>query len=253
MNVWAVRDNVLDPLVDLVLPRHCVGCLRPGVALCAACGPITGVHRLQSGGLEVVAAGRYADGLRAALLAYKERGRRDLAHSLGRCLGTAVAQAVPGSRAAAGPNGQRPRVVLVWPPSARSVAAARGGDHLARLARHAAVVAGVRTAPGVLVSTRHVQDSAGLTIAARAENLRGSMRALPPPENRDRRILRGSASPGRCTVAVLVDDIVTTGATLREAHRALDEAGWTVLAAAVVAATPRRAKAATLAVLRSAD
>ena len=38
---------------------------------------------------------------------------------------------------------------------------------------------------------------------------------------------------------LLVDDIITTGATLSEASRALQQAGHTVLGAAVVAATPR--------------
>jgi predicted amidophosphoribosyltransferase len=37
-----------------------------------------------------------------------------------------------------------------------------------------------------------------------------------------------------------VDDIVTTGATLREAARALTSAGWQVSGAAVIAATQRR-------------
>jgi predicted amidophosphoribosyltransferase len=39
--------------------------------------------------------------------------------------------------------------------------------------------------------------------------------------------------------AVIVDDIITTGTTVREATRALTEAGWHVSCAAVIAATPR--------------
>jgi predicted amidophosphoribosyltransferase len=74
-----------------------------------------------------------------------------------------------------------------------------------------------------------VRDSAGLDIAARAANLAGAMRADGP---------RGSPR------AVLVDDIVTTGATLLEAARALRAAGWTVPGAVVVAATARRASRA---------
>ncbi|MEO9138222.1 MAG: phosphoribosyltransferase family protein [Jatrophihabitans sp.] len=250
--MWDLRGDVFDPLLELVLPRHCVGCRRPGVALCGECAPGDGIHRLQIAGLDVVAAGRYADGLRAALLAYKERGRRDLARPLGRQLGAAVAQSVAARQRGAVARARAPQVVLVWPPSSPAVVAARGGDHLGRLARHAAVLAGVRVAPGVLVPTRQVLDSAGLGIAARAENLRGSMRALPPPGSRPRTAPGGASLLSAGAVAVVVDDIVTTGATLREAGRALAEAGWTVFAAAVVAATPRRVPPQPLAVPRSA-
>jgi predicted amidophosphoribosyltransferase len=110
-------------------------------------------------------------------------------------------------------------------PSARSVAAARGGDHVLRLARRAAPVCGVRVIPNALVLTRSVRDSAGLGSRERTANLAHAMAARPGP-------------PG--VAALVVDDIVTTGSTLREAHRALEAAGWPVVGAAVVAATPRR-------------
>jgi predicted amidophosphoribosyltransferase len=47
-------------------------------------------------------------------------------------------------------------------------------------------------------------------------------------------------APPPGTAAVLVDDIVTTGVTVQESLRALRAAGWPVLGAAALAATPRR-------------
>jgi predicted amidophosphoribosyltransferase len=73
--------------------------------------------------------------------------------------------------------------------------------------------------------SREVADSAGLGAAERAANLAGAMSARRP------------ARPGQ--PVVLVDDIVTTGATAREACRALGAAGWTPVGFAAVAATPR--------------
>ena len=101
----------------------------------------------------------------------------------------------------------------------------RGGHHVARLARRVAAVTGTRPAADVLLLTRSVRDSAGLGTAERRVNLSGAMVARTAPAG---------------WAAVLVDDIVTTGSTLSEARRALVEAGWPVLGAAVVAATPRR-------------
>jgi predicted amidophosphoribosyltransferase len=164
-------------------------------------------------------AARYDGPVRAALLAYKERGRRDLAEPLGRLLARSVAAAWAAERS------PPPRVVLVPAPSARSVAAARGGDHVLRLARRAGARCGLRTAGGVLTLTRSVRDSAGLGIAERAANLSRAVVARPAPVG---------------VGALVVDDIVTTGATLHECVRALREAGWPVIGTAVVAATPRR-------------
>lgn len=208
-------------LIDLVLPRRCVGCGSVRGPLCALCVPDGPVVEAAEG---TWAAAAYDGPIRTALLAYKERGRRDLAGPLAALVARATRVAVASGPAPPG------RLVLVPVPSARSAAVARGGDHVLRLARHTAVATGLRVARDGLTLTRSVRDSAGLDIRERSANLSEAMAARPPV-------------PGLS--AVVVDDIVTTGATLREARRALQAVGWPVVGAAVVAATPRRTPAAT--------
>lgn len=203
-------------LTDLVLPRECAGCRRPGTLLCPPCrGAATGPVAI--GGLAVCAAGGYAGGLRTALLAYKERGRQELAGPLAELLADAV-------RALASlPSPLPADSCLVPVPSSRRARRQRGGDHVLRLARGAGRSCGLPVVAALRL-TRGVADSAGLTREQRAANLSGAL----------------VAAPGGGRAAVLVDDIVTTGATLREAARALGAAGWPVAAAAVVATTGRR-------------
>jgi predicted amidophosphoribosyltransferase len=203
-----VSPVLLAAVVDLVLPRLCLGCGVAGSALCRRClpGAPRAVLDEPVPGLPVLAGAAYGGAVRRAVLAFKERGRRDLVGTLGLVLGRTVAALMAGL--------PREATVLVAVPSSRSAAAARGGDHVLRLARRAAVVSGVRVAPGVLQLGRAVQDSAGLGRRGREQNLHGALRARAPTG--------GRAGPRR---AIVVDDIVTTGATLREAVRALRAAG----------------------------
>jgi len=211
---------VLADLADLVLPRDCAGCAAPGRTLCPACravlaGAAPFVHRAspRPPGLPVVTAVAAYDGLvRSLLLAHKEHGRVGLARPLGHALAAAVA--VHGCGA-----------VVVPVPSSRTSVRERGHDHARRIATVAARRLGLRSAP-LLDQVRPVADQAGLDTAGRARNLAGALRA--------RRPLHGLE-------VVVVDDVVTTGATLAEAARALRVAGARVRGAAVVAATARRA------------
>lgn len=201
----------LTALLDLVLPVRCVGCGRGSSPLCPHCVPPAGPVLVPHPALRVSAARTYEAALRRALVAYKERGRHDLARPLAELLAEALRGLDPA-----------PGAVLVGVPSSRAAARARGGDHVARLAR----LAGRRTGLAVaapLRQTRARRDSAGLGVAQRRANLAGALVA---------------AAPADAAAAVLVDDIVTTGSTLAEAARALRAAGWRVAGAAVVAATP---------------
>ena len=205
-------------LLDLVLPQQCAGCREPGHGLCPACAAllaapplgvvVDGPARLPP----LAAAARYEGPVRSAVVAHKERGRL----SLTRPLGAALAGALACLPLTAG-------TVVVPVPSSRAAVRERGHDHARRLA--AAAAAGLRLPSRPLLrQVRAVADSAGLPAAERARNLHGAL-AAPRP------------LPG--TRVAVVDDVVTTGATLREAVRALRAAGAQVVGVAVVAVTPR--------------
>ncbi|WP_245657816.1 ComF family protein [Herbidospora mongoliensis] len=216
--------RVLDAVLDLLVPPRCAGCGGRGALVCPRCAvelsapPRRHAPEAPPEGLpECWAAAGYDGVARRVLIAYKERGRTALGTALGSCLAGAMAHLE-----ADGP------LVLVPVPSTRRSRRAKGHDPVRRIAEVAArrLRAGgaqVTVAP-VLRPARKVADQSGLTSAQRAVNLAGAFTSKAVPRGR----------------VVLVDDVVTTGATLAEAARALRAAGAETAYAVTVAATRKR-------------
>ncbi|MFP3968119.1 phosphoribosyltransferase family protein [Actinomadura fulvescens] len=173
---------------------------------------------------------------RAVIVAHKERGRTALARPLGRALARSVLAVLAALEAGArGMGGSESAVestgvpVVVPVPSSAAVVRQRGHDATGRMAAvavreiHAAGVRAVRV--NALRQRRHVADQAGLSGTARSANLAGAFEVVSPVAGRR---------------VVVADDVVTSGATLAEAARALRAAGADVVGGATVAATPRR-------------
>jgi predicted amidophosphoribosyltransferase len=216
-------------LLDLICPAMCAGCGNPGGPVCPGCAATLGAPARRRaptpapvGMPPAYSVADYAGAPRELLLAYKEHDVVGVQPLLAGALLTAMSAA--GAFAAA---------AVVPVPSSRPAMRRRGFHPVLRLARAAAVSArrdGRRVAVvPALAHTRLVADSAGLTSAQRAANLAGAFAVRPREAIR----LRGRA-------VVLVDDVLTTGATATESARALAAAGIPVLAFATIASTVRR-------------
>ena len=174
-----------------------------------------------------VAFGLYQGRMRDLIHAFKYKGIRPIAPRLGRMLAQAIASLAE----------EAPSDLLVVPnPLHRSRHSARGFNQ-ARLLAGQAIRALRRThphwrlslAPELLLRIRATESQAGLSAHRRRLNLRGAFAVDDP-----------------CAVAgkhvLLIDDIMTTGATVRAASRVLTVAG----AASVWVATLSRARSLNL-------
>jgi ComF family protein len=203
-----------DSFVNLIFPPRCVGCDAPcPAAFCVTCaisvdrigaactrcglplpesqGPCLGCLQRPPPWATAHSVFLFGGALAEAIRRCKYADRPELARPLGRLLGPAV---------------QLVDVVAPVPLHPRRLRA-RGFNQAALLALAAGGPVDVRA----LVRVRDTSPQAGLTAAERRRNLAGAFEARAE-RVRDRRVL-------------VIDDVLTTGATLEAVTRALTDAG----------------------------
>jgi len=246
--VWSVVRDLARDLLGLVLPMSCAGCGADDTAWCAPCAASLAAAPWRCEGragrldlldgrppVPVWAVADFVGPVRRAISAWKDHGRADLSGPFEAAVragarAAALAPALAGALDLRVTGASAPPLIAVVPsPSTPAAVRRRGWDPVGGLAQAVAdelVAVGVparawrslRRAPGA--------DQAGLSARARSRNLAGHVRVVGRP-----------APPA--TQVVLVDDVLTTGATFAACVQALEQAGLRVVAGVVIASTPR--------------
>ena len=235
--------EMVSLLGDTIWQQDCPACGRAGAdALCIRCR--RSLHLVPrvvappfNPAVPVIAAGEYGGTLRALIVTSKA----DLRFSAMRALGSILAAVIQRQMALGVVLDSRIEPLILIPaPSTRRARRARGGDLVTRYCRYAAQLLG----PGVIVAplvelADATGDQVGRSLVQRRGNLSGHVRLREKPHmhtlDGHGRWRRVSKLPASAHIFV-VDDVVTTGATLSETVMTLRAAGVVVRGAFVVSA-----------------
>ncbi|MDF3066542.1 MAG: hypothetical protein K0R38_2143 [Polyangiaceae bacterium] len=203
--------RVLSEILEGLAPSVCAACDEPTRnAFCAACAE-TSLHRPPArsvAGAPLLVAGAYAPPLSTAIVRFKYGGRPELSRSLSQLLSASLgAQALPTD------------AVLVPVPLHPKRLAMRGYNQAALLAQELGRVCGLACRPRLLSRMRETQRQVG---KARVERLTNAADAFEVRQRGVRRV-------------VVVDDVVTTGATVRACAQALARGGVELCAVVALA------------------
>jgi predicted amidophosphoribosyltransferase len=190
-------------LSHLVFPTRCYGCNSLGISICTDCRRewIPHYYKTHINLLSVHSAIRYTPTASKIILAAKENGLQG-ADDL---LIAAIVHVLSKARL------DRGYFTLVPVPSSKRSQRRRGRSFVVDLTKAISKQTGIAVNDCLQVS-RRVSDQSGLTRIQRSSNMHGAFSVKPGAT------LRGDA--------IVIDDVVTTGATLREAARALNSQGF---------------------------
>lgn len=220
-------------VMNLLFPRGCAGCDKPDDVLCDACRALFDCRvsqPLEKAWMERwFACGWYRGAARQAVLAWKDHGDEECDRPFADALcGLAEHAGVIG---ALGKDLSCDRLLIVPAPSSRASMRQRGRRHMMPLSKSLASYLRGRT--GIRVQACAALESRGVAgksvetkgTAQRSQRLKGRIAVHPGISLQD-------------TAVIVVDDIVTSGTTMRRCVDALSAQGALVLTLLALAYTP---------------
>lgn len=204
----------------LLFPTRCFGCRELGYSICSQCRMQWNPHIYQTGiaNLTVYSAIPYSPIAKNILLAAKEQSVKSADQLVLAALKVSIHELFRKQSSCA----------LVPIPSRPTSNRRRGRDFLNEMAISVAKDYGVAVLP-LLEQQRNIRDQSKLDFSSRHQNLAMALSIKPQ--------FRGNYSGEN---VVILDDLVTTGATINEANRALTKGGFKVQAAATACVALRR-------------
>lgn len=222
-----VKNTILDTLMGIVAPHHCFGCSKTGTPLCDNC-KYDIVDEAYSGCIccgkialrgicgnctatfsRAWCVGEREDALKSLIDAYKFYRARAAGFELASLL-NATLPVLPSN------------IVVTSVPTVSNHIRVRGYDHAALIAQQFAALRGLRYSPVLVRATKDRQRG-----ASRKQRYEQAKRAFLPRYTLD-----------SSKTYLLVDDVVTTGASLVHAAEAMQKAGAGDVWVAVVARQP---------------
>ncbi len=206
-------------LTEIIFPSRCIGCSKLGISICSECRKHWHPHVYKreiswsEDKFPVLSAIEYSPIASRVLLSAKESQIRAADQLIVKGIVHALKIFV----------NQPSSAVLVPIPSRKSANRKRGRNFLYEITSQVAFQVGLPIY-SALIHNRRVRDQSQLNIINRSENVSGAF-AIDPKFTAQ--FLTGNTGPK----IIVIDDLITTGATLSEAIRALGTAGFTVLGA----------------------
>jgi ComF family protein len=203
-------------LLDLLAPPTCTACEAPSTrqAFCPVCGPPVSLSgALHIDGVPLVVLGAYAPPLSTAIVRMKYQNRPELSRPLARLL----VEKLEGARV------PRNAPLVPVPLHARRLAT-RGYNQAGLLAQELARLSQRSCHPRLLQRVRETERQVGKSRNERRENSDGAFELRAPTPRQ----------------VVLVDDVVTTGSTVRACVQALARGGAELAAVVALAHAEQR-------------